>query len=305
MSSTSVDFSSKIDFPTSWYEPTPEELEEEARMLRSARQLPEPNEAASSAAGTESQSLAGEADEMSILYKAASGGRQIEIDILGYGDSFCVFLLYRASLPRSPGERSWCVVPCSLSTDSANVTKFEKLVQNDLIKSPFKRRLSGGSSSEETDDRRAVSVMDRDVDGDGEAAGGSPSSGTRAACGTGGQWKKSKKHENDHGSSLRSRRESSSSGASSQNSRRQIEYETDEAVLARRQKQIDYGKNTLGYETYIQQVPRHARTKEHPATPQKHLKYSRRAWDGLIKVWRKKLHCFDPNGDSSTFDENA
>lgn len=45
---------------------------------------------------------------------------------------------------------------------------------------------------------------------------------------------------------------------------------------------------------------RHARTKEHPATPQKHLKYSRRAWDGLIKVWRKKLHCFDPNGDSST-----
>lgn len=40
-------------------------------------------------------------------------------------------------------------------------------------------------------------------------------------------------------------------------------------------------------------IPRDERGRDHPKTPPKHLKYSRRAWEGLIKSWRKKLHAFD------------
>lgn len=178
--------------------------------------------------------LAGSDSQMSLDESNTSGNRQIEIDIL----------------------------------DSANVEKYEKLVRCDMIKSPFKRRLSG--------DRE-----DRDDDADeGRTAG---------------VHKKTKHHEDDHGRE-RFRRESTDSGdGSSQSSRRPVEYEKDIEILVRRQKQIDYGKNTLGYANYLEQVPREQRTKEHPRTPPKHIKYSRRAWDGLVRVWRKKLHVFDPD----------
>lgn len=47
-----------------------------------------------------------------------------------------------------------------------------------------------------------------------------------------------------------------SSGNHNQNPRRPIEYETKPDLLARRQKDIDYGKNTIGYDRYIQQIPK-------------------------------------------------
>ncbi|XP_065081432.1 histone RNA hairpin-binding protein [Ochlerotatus camptorhynchus] len=202
-------------------------------------------------AGSDSKMSMDESSNSNVSLRSSGSGRQIEIDIL----------------------------------DSANVEKYEKLIRDEKIKSPFKRRLSGGGEDDETGDGHAK-FDDVETSGDGTP-----------------QHKKTKTDENCHGQERFRRESSSSSGdGSSQSSRKPIEFEKDSAILERRQKQIDYGKNTLGYENYLEQVPRDQRTKDHPKTPPKHIKYSRRAWDGVVKVWRKQLHCFDPDGKSEADD---
>ncbi|CAH1783462.1 unnamed protein product [Owenia fusiformis] len=71
------------------------------------------------------------------------------------------------------------------------------------------------------------------------------------------------------------------------------EKETDKVLIAKREKHISYGKNTVGYENYVKLVPFGMRTRDHPKTPNKYRKCSRRSWDTQIKIWRRALHFYD------------
>jgi hypothetical protein len=70
--------------------------------------------------------------------------------------------------------------------------------------------------------------------------------------------------------------------------------ETDSTRLSSRQKQLDIGKNTPGYRNYIEMVPKEAREKGHPRTPNKNQVCSKRSWDGQVRKWRRMLHFYDP-----------
>ncbi|EGZ10981.1 hypothetical protein PHYSODRAFT_519141 [Phytophthora sojae] len=73
------------------------------------------------------------------------------------------------------------------------------------------------------------------------------------------------------------------------------EKETDPHRLAQRQKQIDYGKNTIGYDRYCAQVPRlQRRPGKHPMTPDKTKRMGKKVFDGIVRKWRQALHKYDP-----------
>jgi len=73
--------------------------------------------------------------------------------------------------------------------------------------------------------------------------------------------------------------------------------ETDAKRLASRQKQIDIGMNTVGYQKYMEVVPLNQRKKV-AKTPDIHQVCSKRSWDGQVRKWRRELHVYDPPGQS-------
>lgn len=72
---------------------------------------------------------------------------------------------------------------------------------------------------------------------------------------------------------------------------------TDPHRLAQWQKQIDLGKNTVGYYNYTQSVPRYARQRFnpiHPVTPDiTDATLSKRRFYGQVRAWRRALHYWD------------
>jgi len=70
--------------------------------------------------------------------------------------------------------------------------------------------------------------------------------------------------------------------------------------LCRRQKCISKGKLSKSYQSYTKLVPRKEREREHPRTPCKYKKLSRRSFDTLMRRWRLALHDYD----TKPIDEN-
>ncbi|XP_059156643.1 histone RNA hairpin-binding protein-like [Physella acuta] len=69
--------------------------------------------------------------------------------------------------------------------------------------------------------------------------------------------------------------------------------EEDPLRLARREKDILYGKTTDAYKKYVSTIPKNLRSgdlKLHPRTPEKTRKCSRRSWDSQVKIWKRRLH---------------
>mmetsp|Transcript_6611 Transcript_6611/g.11487 ORF Transcript_6611/g.11487 Transcript_6611/m.11487 type:complete len:356 (+) Transcript_6611:56-1123(+) len=68
--------------------------------------------------------------------------------------------------------------------------------------------------------------------------------------------------------------------------------------LAKRNKQIEFGKDSLSYQMYLLKRPVKERLPSDPRTPRLDQACSKRAWNGRVRRWRRDLHQFDPQNES-------
>ncbi|CAF1934565.1 unnamed protein product [Rotaria magnacalcarata] len=78
------------------------------------------------------------------------------------------------------------------------------------------------------------------------------------------------------------------------------EVESDPHTLRQRTKEILKGKMSDSYAVYIAKYPiKKQRRREHPTSPNKYRKCSRRCFDGQLRTWRRNLHQFDEENENN------
>lgn len=73
--------------------------------------------------------------------------------------------------------------------------------------------------------------------------------------------------------------------------------------LKQRQRQIEIGKATYEYRSYLTAVPKNKRSRDDPRTPNPFARRSKRSFDGSLRVWRRRLHHWDQDAEWVSVDE--
>ena len=75
--------------------------------------------------------------------------------------------------------------------------------------------------------------------------------------------------------------------------------------VRQRRRQINIGMQSEAYKQFCLAVPEKKRTAKHPRPPDPYRRVSKRAFDGLLRQWRKSLHAFVASLDTNAAATNS